>query len=152
VICPNKWWAALAAIAISYSVVAQENQGQRDEQAIAVLKGMSTYISGLDEFVITGTALTDTRLDAGLIVASPTEVELTVDRPGSLHLKQFDGKRFTNLYIHDGTLSLFESENAFYAEASVPANIESGMEYALEELAVEIPLADLVPAAGSGAI
>jgi hypothetical protein len=144
VIRPNKCWAALAAIAISYSALAQDTQVERDEQAIAVLKGMSTYISGLDEFVITGTALTDTRLDAGLIVASPTEVELTVDRPGSLHMKQFDGEHSKDLYIHDGTLSLYESESSFYANSSVPVDIEAGMEYALDELGIEMPLADLI--------
>jgi hypothetical protein len=39
---------------------------------------------------------------------------------------------------------VFNSENKFYAQASIPKEIEAAMEFALEELEVEAPLMDLI--------
>jgi hypothetical protein len=144
VIRPNKWWAAFAAIAISYSAVAQENQGQRDEQAVSVLKAMSAYLAGLESFTINGVALEDHQLEAGLMATYPTEIELTVIRPGSLHMKQFDGESTRDLYIHEGTLTLYDSAKGYYATTSVPTGLDAGMEYALEKIGIDAPLMDLI--------
>ena len=93
---------------------------------------------------MTGVALDDHQLEAGLMATYPTEVELTVTRPGSLHLRQFDGESTRELYIHEGSLTLYESAKGYYATTSVPAGLDAGMEYALETLGIDAPLMDLV--------
>ena len=146
--CPRRTgdFIVLTVVLLSCSAQAAGQQIRRDEPAVAALEAMSTYLAGLDHFVITGTSLTDTRLDAGLIVASPAEIAITVDRPNSLYMKQFNGERTLNLYVHNAVLNLYDSAAAFYAGTEVPPGIEAGIEYALEELDIEMPLADLIHA------
>jgi hypothetical protein len=136
--------ALLMATLISAGTPASEHGDQRDEQAVSALKAMSTHLAGLESFTVTGVALDDHQLEAGLIATYPTEVELTVTRPGSLHLRQFDGESTRELYIHEGSLTLYESAKGYYATTSVPAGLDAGMEYALETLGIDAPLMDLV--------
>ena len=73
------------------AAAAEEAQPPRDEKAVAVLEAMSGYLAGLDRFSVSGEGSADGRLSAGLIVANPIEVEMRVQRPGSLHISRFDG-------------------------------------------------------------
>jgi hypothetical protein len=136
--------ALLMAMVISAGAQAAEHGDQRDEQAISALKAMSAHLAGLESFAITGVALEDHQLEAGLMATYPTEIELTVTRPGSLHLRQFDGESTRDLYIHDGSLTLYDSAKGYYATTSVPAGLDAGMAYALETLGIDAPLMDLV--------
>ena len=122
----------LLAALFTSTVQASGHDSQRDEQAISVLKAMSTHLASLESFTVTGLALEDERLEAGLMASYPTEIKLTVKRPGSLHLKQFDGEFTRDLYIYEGSLTLYDSEKGYYATTSVPAGLDAGMEYALE--------------------
>ena len=134
----------LLAALFTSTVQASEHDSQRDEQAVSALKAMSAYLAGLKSFTVTGVALDDHQLEAGLMATYPTEIELNVKRPGSLHLKQFDGESTRELYIHEGSLTLYESAKGYYASTSVPAGLDAGMEYALETLGIDAPLMDLV--------
>jgi hypothetical protein len=135
---------ALLMAMVFVGAQASEHGDQRDEQAISALKAMSAHLAGLESFAITGVALEDHQLEAGLMASYPTEIELTVKRPGSLHLKQFDGDSTRDLYIHEGSLTLYDSAKGYYATTSVPAGLDAGMEYALDVLGIDAPLMDLV--------
>lgn len=117
---------------------------RQDSKAVDVLKGMSAYKSSLDRFVIKGVNLTDARLGGGLMVTNTSEVKVSVDRPGSLHISSFDGEQHKEIYFHDGTLTVYGTKRNFYAQASIPEDIEAAMEFALEELDVEAPLMDMI--------
>jgi len=123
---------------------ASEHTPHRDDRAIAVLKSMSEYLAGLDKFAIKGTSLEDERLGNGLMVTSPIEIHLAVKRPGSLHIRQFDGRYNKDLHLHDGSLALHDSQTGYFATATVPAGLDAGLDYALQELAIDLPLADLI--------
>ena len=70
---------ALLVAALFTSVLpASEYGNQRDDQAISVLKAMSTHLASLESFTVTGLALEDERLEAGLMASYPTEIKLTV--------------------------------------------------------------------------
>lgn len=136
--------ALLMSMVISAGAQAADHGDQRDEQAISALKAMSAHLAGLESFTVSGVALEDHQLEAGLMASYPTEIELTVIRPGSLHLKQFDGESTRDLYIHEGALTLYDSAKGYYATTSVPAGLDAGMEYALDELGIDAPLMDLI--------
>jgi hypothetical protein len=136
--------ALLMAALLTSAVQASEQNDQRDEQAVSALKAMSAYLAGLKSFTVTGVALEDYQLEAGLMATYPTEIELTVTRPGSLPKRQFDGESTRDLYIHEGSLTLYDSAKKYYATTSVPAGLDAGMDYALEELGIDAPLMDLV--------
>ena len=137
---------AAMALVLSWAgaVFAEEPQPVRDEQAVTVLKAMSGFLAGLDRFSISGEGSTDSRLDAGLIVANPIEVKLKVQRPGSLHISRFDGAETQHLFVDGDSMTLYDTSRGFYASTEVPEGIEAAMGYALEELAIEAPLMDLL--------
>lgn len=126
------------------TVLAQDPGAQRDTKAIDVLKNMSAYTASLDKLVLNGTAFTDARLDAGLMVSNSAEIELIIDRPGSMRITNFDGAQTKVIYFHDGLLTVFGSERKFYGQANLPKEIEAAMEFALNELGVDAPLMDMV--------
>lgn len=131
----------IVALLGSGAVFAQDSGEARAKE---VLKSMSAYTASLDRLVIRGTAFIDGRLDAGLMVSNASEVKVTVDRPGSMHLSNFDGVTEKELFFDNGSLTLFSSDTGYYAQASVPNEIEAAAEYALEEMGIEAPLMDLI--------
>lgn len=137
--------AVLLAVLVGVAPFCVAEDGvTRDEKAIEVLKSMSEYLASLDTFEITGTALEDADFGEGLIVTNPTEVKVRVVRPGSFHIRQFDGENTKDLFIHDGGLALYDARTGFYAKASVPEGLDAGFDFALDELGINLPLMDLV--------
>ena len=132
------------AFLASGTVFAADTGVRQDSKAIDVLKSMSAYKASLDRFVIKGVNLTDARLGSGLMVTNTSEVKVSIDRPGSLHISSFDGEESKEIYFHKGTLTVFGSGRNFYAQASIPEDIEAAMDFALEELDVEAPLMDMI--------
>jgi hypothetical protein len=134
----------LGTILTASTALADDGNARQDARGIEVLKSMSAYTASLDRVAIKSVSLTDARLGAGLMVSNSTEVKVSIDRPGSLHISSFDGVQTKELYFHDGMLTVYNSENRFYAQAGIPKEIEAAMEFALEELEVEAPLMDLI--------
>ena len=117
---------------------------RRDDRAIDVLKSMSAHSASLDQLVITGTTVSDARLPGGLMVSNPSEVKVTIDRPGSLYISDFDGIEKKEIFFHEGSLSVFSSKNKYYGQTEIPGEIEAAAEYVLEELELEAPVMDLI--------
>lgn len=117
---------------------------RRDEKAIEILKNMSAYNDKLDQLVITGTTYADARLPGGLMVSNPNEIEVTIDRPGSLHISSFDGIEKKEIFFNAGSLAVFSTEKKYYGLAKIPGEIEAAAEYVLEELELEAPVMDLI--------
>jgi len=135
----------MLALLLGFSpVVTQADGVQQDARAVEVLKQMATYRSTLDKAVIKGVSFTDARLGAGLIVSNSEEVRVSIDRPGSMQITNFDGETTKSLYFHDGMLTVFSSTANLYAQASIPKDIDAAMEFALEELDIEAPLMDMI--------
>ena len=126
------------------TTTANDASVRQDEKAIDVLKSMVAFKATLDQVVLHSVNLTDARLGAGLMVSNSTEVHVSIDRPGSLRISSFDGVQTKELFFHGGTLTVFNSENRYYAQASIPEEIEAAMEFALEELDVEAPMMDMI--------
>lgn len=132
------------ALLASGIVLAGETPSRQDAKAMEVLHSMSAYTATLDRVLIEGVTLTDARLGGGLMVSNSTEVKVSIDRPGSLHINSFDGVASKDIFIHNEALTVFNSERNFYAQASVPAEIDEAMDFALEEMDIEAPLMDLI--------
>ena len=132
---------AFLAVGTSF---ADESGVRQDARAIDVLRSMSAYTDSLDQVVITGVTLTDARLGGGLMVSNAAEATVTIDRPDALHIATFDGVATTEIFFHQEMLTVINSQNGYYAQASVPLELDAALEYALEELGLEAPLMDLI--------
>ncbi len=134
----------IGAFLAAGTVSADESAVRQDAKALDVLKSMSAYTDSFDQIVIVGTTLTDARLGGGLMVSNSDEVKVTIDRPDSLHITSFDGIGTKELIVHQETLTVFDSQKGFYAQASVPSGVDTALEFALEELDIEAPLMDFI--------
>ena len=123
---------------------AHESGGHHDPKAVEVLNNMTAYTASMDRFVITGETHTDARVDFGLIISNSRESQLFVDRPGSLYVSSFDGVDTSDIYIHDGTLTVFSSKHNYHARANVPEDLEAALLFALDEFDVDTPLMDFI--------
>ena len=123
--------------------LASAMENHKDPRALDVLKKMAAYTSSLDQIIIKGEVSADAQLDAGLVISNPTELTIKIDRPGSLHLESFDGLNTQNIYIHKEELTIYGSEKNFYAQAAVPNDVEDAMQFALDNLDIDIPLGEL---------
>jgi len=130
-------------ILTGFGTVASAAESQQDAKALDVLNRMAAYTGSMDQLIIKGEVFADARLDAGLLVSNPSEITIKIDRPGSLFIEKFDGLHTKKIYIHNGKLTVFNSERNFYARAKVPENIQDAMQYAMEEFELDTPLAEL---------
>lgn len=123
---------------------ADDHSIRQDSKAIEVIQNMSALTASLDQAVIKGVSMTDARLPAGLMVANSAEGTITYDRPGALRLSQFDGLHRKEIFFDNGKFTVFSSENNYYAQADLPQNIDAALEFAIENLQLEMPLIELV--------
>ena len=135
--------AILLLIIAGYGSVTNAAESHRDSKALEVLNQMGAYTASLDRIVIKGEIFADARLDAGLMISNSSQVEISIDRPGSLTMQNFDGVTTRQVYIHQGMLTVFSSEHKFFARAEVPDDIQSAMKFAMEEFELELPLGEL---------
>ena len=145
-ICRFKLSAVVLAVVLTTCTGLVYATGARqDAKAIEVLKQMSLYTASLDQVAIKGTAFSDARLGAaGLLVSNSEEVHVSINRPGSMRISNFDGENTKGIYFDDGLLTVFSSEDKFYAQAAIPKEIDAAMNFVLEELGIEPPLMDLI--------
>jgi len=141
---PKTQTVVLAVLLNAVAFAANAGDVRQDAKAIEVLEQMVAYKSTLDQVVITGVTSMDARLDAGLMVSNSEEVTVSISRPGSMRITNFDGEATKGLYFHKGMLTFFNSANMLYAQADVPEEIDAAMEFAMEELDIEAPLMDLI--------
>lgn len=133
--------AALLLISSAYATAIGAEEA-KDKKAMEVLNQMAAYTSSIDKLEIEAQVFADTSLGAGLVISEPAEVSIRIDRPGSMHLRRFDGVNTNMVYIHEGQLTVFGTEKNFYARAKVPENVQDAMQFALNEFDLETPLAD----------
>ncbi len=139
-----KLTAMVLLIIAGSSNIASAAENQKDPRALDVLARMAAYTESMDQLIIKGEVFADARLNAGLLVANPSELTIKIDRPGSIYVEKFDGLYTRKIYIHKGNLTIFNTENNFYARAEVPEDIENAMQYALDELDLETPLSEFL--------
>jgi hypothetical protein len=102
-------FALLFALFTTGAAFAHNTAGHQDPRAVEVLNNMAAYTASMDRFVITAETHTDARFDVGLIISNSRESQLFVDRSGSLIASSFDGVDTSEIYIHDGMLTVFSS-------------------------------------------
>jgi hypothetical protein len=123
---------------------AHGTDSHKDQRALDVLNKMAVYSASIGRFVITGQTHTDARFDVGLVISNPRESQLYVDRSGSLFVTSFDGIDTSEIYIHDGMLTVSGTKHNYYARTKAPEDLETALHFALDQFDVETPLMDFV--------
>ncbi len=113
----------------------------------ALLEQMSTEIAGLDSFIVHGDAYADARLGAGQIIEHASQVTLRLRRePASIRITNRNAENTKEIYFDDGLLSVYSTNDNFYAQTDIPQGVESMLDFAVNEVGIEAPLLDFVSA------
>jgi hypothetical protein len=117
----------------------------QDDQATEILQQMSEVIAGLDEFIVTGDAYTDDRLDAGQIIEHSMDVTMRMSRPANaMRITNRDAELTKELYFGQGVLTVYNNTNNFYAQKDLPEGVDAAANYAVNELGIDAPMLDFV--------
>ncbi len=112
-----------------------------------MLEQMSAEIAGLDSFIVHGDAYADARLDAGQIIEHSSQVTLRLRRePGSIRITNRNAEDTKEIFFDDGSLSVYSTNDNFYAQTDSPRGVESMLDFAVNEVSIEAPLLDFVSA------
>jgi len=132
---------ALAAI-LSTEVRAQEPVV--DPAATRILKRMTDYLGGLEQFSLQTQNTVEDLLDSGQRVDFDVAASVTVKRPDKLYTERSDDLVKQFFYYDGRTLTLYDPTEDAYAEAPAPGNLGGMLDYARQSLGLVIPAADLV--------
>ena len=143
-ICKSIFSALTATITLGAFAVSTSAQ---EIDAKALLEHMSAEIAGLDSFIVHGDAYTDARLDAGQIIEHASQVTLRLRRePGSIRITNRNAENTMDIFFDDGSLSVYSTNDNFYAQTDIPKGVESMLDFAVNEVGIEVPLLDFVSA------
>lgn len=120
-------------------------QDAADAEATELLGEMGAAIAALDEFIINGEAYADDRLDAGQIIEHSMDVTMRLNRSAeSLRITQRDSEAIKEIYFGNGTITVYNDSNNFYAQEELSGGIETAATFAVNELGFDVPMLDFI--------
>jgi len=115
-----------------------------DDKAIGILKQMSAFTDSMDKYVINAESYLDATIGPGLTISDASEITVSVDRSGFLHSINKSGLETREVFMNKGKLTVFTGPQKFYSHAEIPATLDEGLMFALEQYGVETPAMDLL--------
>ena len=137
------------ALASAPQTVAAAGEGQMagkwggpiDPDALQILKGMTDYLGGLQQFGMHTENTYEDVLETGQKIQFGFSSKIVVQRPDKIRAERTEGTA-SQLLIYDGAkLSMYDAELDLFATVDVPDNIDDFLHFARDTL-------DLVPPAG----
>ena len=134
---------SMVAIAFAFSgAFAGEQAGKIDPKVVEVLEGMDAFMGTLDRLELKALNSADVRLPAGLMAAQATEVKIRARRPDAFRATIVGDEQNVELYIVDGSLTVFSPESKYWAQTEAPESVGAALDFALEELDIDAPMSD----------
>jgi hypothetical protein len=117
---------------------------EETNSARAILKNMSVEIATLERFIIVGDGYTDARLAAGQIIEHSMDVTLRVSKPDALRLTNRTAESSKEIFFGQGVLTVYSESNGFYAQHSLPGDLDAAVDFAINEIGIDAPVLDLI--------
>jgi hypothetical protein len=124
--------------------LAQSSHPNWDPAAVDVLKKMNAYTASMKQLEVTAEAYTDHEITGPVVISNPSMSKITVDRSGSLHSVTRNARQTSEIFVHEGVLTVFTDEHNYYTRTDVPEDLDEALEFALEKFDVEMPAFDLL--------
>jgi hypothetical protein len=132
---------AISALFSAGGVLAQQIDAR------VLLEEMSAEIAGLESFIVQGDAYADARLVAGQIIEHSSQVTLRLRRePGAVRVTNRSAEGTKEVFFDDGRLTVYTSDKNYYAQTEIPKGVDSMLEFAVDQVGVEVPLLDFISA------
>lgn len=126
---------------VGFAASASAETSNADADALKVLKKMTDYLGGLENFSMHTENSFEDVLDSGQKIQYDFASSVVIQRPDKLRAERMDGD-VSQLLVYDGeTLSVYEGSKGFFAVISAPDNLDDALSFSRDAL-------DLVPPAG----
>ena len=123
---------------------AQEIEPSIDPQADNILRQMSAYVGGFQQFTLHVENNVDTLLPCNQKLQLSRAVEMFVKRPNRFRAN-IDGDKVSQELYYDGTsITLYTKDVNVYASLDAPPTIDAAMDYAIESYGLVAPMVDLI--------
>jgi hypothetical protein len=145
----ERWTAAGFAVGVltlsaGVRVDAQATAPAVDPAALQILKSMTDYMDGLQQFSVTVQSTIEDLHGSGHRVDTDLRSQVTVKRPNKLRAVR-TGETMSQSFYYDGkTLTLHVPAEKIYATQSAPDTVEGAVTLARETIGIVFPAADLV--------
>jgi hypothetical protein len=114
-----------------------------DPQAEKLLRRMSDYLAGRQQFSLKAESTLEVVLTSGQKVQFDSPATLVVSRPNKLHAHR-KGDIVNQEFFYDGkTLTLYNPKENLYATTAAPATLDETFDFAREKLDIVAPGTDL---------
>src|SRR5262249_27992448 len=114
-----------------------------DPQAEKLLRRMSDYLAGRQQFSLKAESTLEVVLTSGQKVQFDSPATLVVSRPNKLHAHR-KGDIANQEFFYDGkTLTLYNPKENLYATTAAPATLDETFDFAREKLDIVAPGTDL---------
>jgi len=118
--------------------------GPIDPDALQILKGMTDYLGGLQEFAMHTENTYEDVLATGQKIQFGFSTDIVVQRPNKIRAERVEGTAH-QLLVYDGAkLFMHEGEGDYFAAVDVPDNIDCFLHFARDRLGIVPPAGDLV--------
>ena len=135
-------WPLLLAPA--WSVAQQANAPHIEPQAVQVLKHMTEYLQGLQQFSVQAEIAEDVLLDTGLKIQDGRSVTASVRRPNRLRVDSVGDQGDRQVFYDGKTLTLMDLSKNVYSTIDVPPEIDAALNHTIKTYNLRAPLADLI--------
>lgn len=137
---------ALGSIALSLAmpVDVRARAPEVEPEATRILKKMTDYIGGLQQFSLDTENMVDQVLMSGQKIQFDFTARVVIQRPNRLRAER-TGDLFKQLLVYDGkTLTILNPDDGYYASADAPDNIDDLLHFARDTLDIVPPTGDIV--------
>jgi len=118
--------------------------GPIDPDALQILKGMTDYLGGLQQFSLHTENTYDDVLATGQKIQFHFSSDVVIQRPNKLFAERTDGGA-DRLYYYDGeTLVLYDAKSGFFSVIAVPDTLDAFLHFASDSLNLVPPAGDLM--------
>jgi hypothetical protein len=122
------------------ALMAEESQ---DPRAHRYLWEMGQYLASLDQFSFQSNTWTEVER-AGQWVDVGAVTDVFVRRPDGLRARRKGDRGPHDLYYDGQHVTLWSPTHNFYARSKAPDNLEAMLDYAVTELGLTVPMADIL--------
>lgn len=132
---------ALALLAVA---PAQAQGPGVDPDAAMILKRMTDYIGGLQQFGLDTSNTVEVVLHSGQKIQFTSAAKATLQRPNKLHASRVGDVVSQSFYYDGRTLTLVNPKEGVYATVAAPDTLDAMIDFARDSLDVIAPAGDLI--------
>jgi len=146
----TKWKASrrLAGLGLALaSLAAAPVQAQGpgvDPEAARILKRMTDYVGGLQQFGVDTSNTVEVVLHSGQKIQFTSAAKSTVQRPNKLYAARVGDVVSQSFYYDGRTLTLVNPEDGVYATVAAPDTLDAMIDFARDAVDVIAPAGDLI--------